>query len=166
MLSLKDQLLFNKAVFMYKILNNNLPSYLSNLFRPSLSRYSLHKQRLIIPKPRIDIYKTCIAYAGVSVWNSLPTNIRMQNTLPSFKIHFRRLLLTIQNDLIQSIVDIVPFELPLSYSLINYCDSDHDYNQDYVLLFYIILLLLLLLLCSLLCYYCYIISTIPILLYL
>ena len=98
LLSLKDQLLFNKAVFMYKILNNNLPSYLSNLFRPSFSRYSLHKQRLAIPKPRIDIYKTCIAYAGVSVWNSLPTNIRMQSKLSSFKIHLRRHFLSIQNN--------------------------------------------------------------------
>jgi hypothetical protein len=84
-LPFKEHLRYNKAVTMHKILNNQAPEYLVSLFNFSQSPYSYHKLNLSFPKPRLDIYKTSLAYSGVSVWNSLPIEIRSQASLKAFK---------------------------------------------------------------------------------
>lgn len=84
-LPLNKHLSYNKAVYMYKILHNQTPNYLRKLFKSSTSKYTHHRHKLAFPKPRRDIYKTSISYSGVSVWNSLPDNLRTLNALPSFK---------------------------------------------------------------------------------
>jgi hypothetical protein len=85
MLPLKHHLFYNKAVYLYKILHNKAPGYLRNLFKSPTSNYARHRYNLAFPKPRVDMYKTSISYAGVSVWNALPVDIRTLATLPSFK---------------------------------------------------------------------------------
>jgi hypothetical protein len=74
-----------KAIYMYKIINNNAPNYLLQLFKSSSSQYSLHRRNLAFPKPRIDIYKTSFGYDGVAVWNSLPVSLRTVASISAFK---------------------------------------------------------------------------------
>ena len=86
MLSLRNHLIYNKLVLMHKILNTSqAPSYLVNLFAEAPSRYSSFKRNLIIPKPRLDIYKTSLSFSGAHTWNSLPLNIKSVHNLTTFK---------------------------------------------------------------------------------
>ena len=54
MLPLKKQLFFNKAVTMYKVWHDSVPSYLSSLFRKASVRY--HSTNFILPFTRLDLF--------------------------------------------------------------------------------------------------------------
>ena len=90
LLPLHMHLLFNKAVFMFKVLNDYAPSYLTDLFHSAPSPYSYFKYNLIYPRPRLDIYKTSISFSGAQLWNTLPTTLKIQTSLSSFKTALHR----------------------------------------------------------------------------
>ena len=55
-MSLQKQLEYNKGLFMYRVLNNEAPGYISNLYTHTPSRYSSSRSyQLSLPRPRIDI---------------------------------------------------------------------------------------------------------------
>jgi hypothetical protein len=85
MLPLDKHFFYVKAIYMYKVLNHNAPTYLNQLFSFSSSHYSAHKLNLKFPKPRLDIFKTSLCYDGVAVWNSLPIALKTLNTITAFK---------------------------------------------------------------------------------
>ena len=76
---------FNKGVFMFKMCRQSSPSYISNMFTEKTSERSRAGTLLKVPYPRIDIYKTSLAFSGSSLWNSLPIKIKSAVGLPSFK---------------------------------------------------------------------------------
>ena len=84
-LNLPQQLTYNKRLFMHTVLNNNFPNYLAQLFISHLSHYTNYRNNLYVPRPRLDLFKTSISFAGVSPWNSLPQNIKSCISLPSFE---------------------------------------------------------------------------------
>jgi hypothetical protein len=92
MLPLKTHLFFNKVLFMHKVVNGQTPLYLKTLFRETPSPYSLFRRNLSCPKPRVDIYKTSISYAGSLAWNSLPQNLKSIFKPSSFKIQLLKYL--------------------------------------------------------------------------
>ena len=61
-MSLQKQLEYNKGLFMYRLLSNEAPEYISNLYTHTPSRYS--SSRNYLPRPRIDIFKTSISFSG------------------------------------------------------------------------------------------------------
>ena len=75
-LNLPQQLAYNKGTFMHKIINNNSPNYLAQLFISHQSHYTNSKNKLYVLRPRLDLFKTGISFAGASLWNSLPQNIK------------------------------------------------------------------------------------------
>ena len=90
MLPLRKHLLFNKGVFMHKIINLSAPQYLTNLFRPSASRYNTRSNHLSVPRPRIDIFKSSIAYSGAHAWNTFPEKVTEASTVSTFRAHLFR----------------------------------------------------------------------------
>ena len=74
-LNLPQQLTYNKGVFMHIVLNNNSPNYLVQLFISHQSHYT-NSRNNYVPRPRLDLFKTSISFAGASLWNSLPQNIK------------------------------------------------------------------------------------------
>ena len=46
---------------------------------------------VILPKPRIDLFKTSFSFTGVSLWNSIPAHITSCSTLISFKTQLRKM---------------------------------------------------------------------------
>ena len=84
-LNLPPQLTYNKGVFMRKVFNNNSPNYLAQLFISHQSHYTNSRNNLYVPRPRLDLFKTSISFTGVSLWNSLPQNIKSCISLPCFK---------------------------------------------------------------------------------
>ena len=83
-LNLHKQLDYNKGVFMYRALTNSaLVRKLSSLYKAPHS--SSRNNYLQLPKPRIDLFKTSMAFSGALFWNSLPVHLRSCHSLSSFK---------------------------------------------------------------------------------
>ena len=83
-MSLQKQLECNRGLFLYRVLSNETPDYISNLYTHTPSRYHLS-----LPRPRIDISKTSISFSGVYLWNKLPLTVRSYQSLSSFKRKLR-----------------------------------------------------------------------------
>ena len=81
---------YNKGLFMYKVLSNEAPEYIYNLYTLTPSRYSNSRNyKLSLPRPRIDIFRTGISFSGVYLWNNLPLTVRSCQSLSSFKRELR-----------------------------------------------------------------------------
>ena len=70
---------------MHKVLNNNSPNYLAQLFISHQSHYTNSRNNSYVPRPRLDLFKTRISFAGASLWNSLSQNIKSCISVPCFK---------------------------------------------------------------------------------
>ena len=93
-LPLRKHFIFNKGVFMYKLLTQPAPEYIRTLFTASNSRNSRLAQALSVPYPRLDIFKSSLSYSGSCLWNSLPVCIRQARSLSSFKASLFKYLST------------------------------------------------------------------------
>ena len=94
-LPLQLQFQYNACIFMYKVHTEEVPAYLQTFFNRASNRYGSTKY--IVPLPRIDLYKTNLAFWGPSVWNSLPESCRTACSLKDFKRSTRQYLNTISN---------------------------------------------------------------------
>ena len=76
-----------KAVMMYKTLNNLTPDYLKEMFTQKHTSHSLRdsEKKLAIPQPRTDYRKRSFSYSGSVLWNELPTHLRLSSSLSQFK---------------------------------------------------------------------------------
>ena len=86
-LPMKYQLMYNKAVFVYKLRHGLGPEYLNPLLAPAERDNSLN---YLLPRTRIDLFKTSFAFAGSAVWNSLPTDVKLCSTLSVFKLRLKQ----------------------------------------------------------------------------
>ena len=84
-LNLPQQLAYNKGIFMHKVLTNISPDYLVQVFISRQSHYTNSSNNFYVPRPRLDLFKTSISFAGASLWNSLPQNTKSCISLPCFK---------------------------------------------------------------------------------
>ena len=87
LLQLKQQFDLNTAVLVFKTRINKAPSYLNEFLQYPPARYESNKY--IIPRPRIDMYKSSFAFCGSLVWNSLPPNIKTIKSISTFKRNLR-----------------------------------------------------------------------------
>ena len=76
-----------KAILMFKIINELTPLYLRELFEYRSTGYNLRKSEntLFVPKPRTNYGKRSFSYNGAVLWNELPQNIRAICSLSRFK---------------------------------------------------------------------------------
>ena len=81
LLPLKHKFFVNKAVLMFKILSGAAPSTLTAKFMINEAR---HTHKIMIPPPRIDLYKSSLVYSGGVLWNNLPKYIKDISSLPVF----------------------------------------------------------------------------------
>ena len=87
-LPLKEKLMFNKAVLVFKTYKNLAPQYLKQLFICSNIRAS--SRYITLPKPRIDLFKTSFSFSGASLWNTIPNQIQSCSSLTSFKTQLNK----------------------------------------------------------------------------
>ena len=84
-----ERIEFQTAILVYKSLFENVPSYLQNMFEFSgiNHNYNLrnNETNLVVPKPKTEILRKSFKYAGASVWNSLPYEIKISTSLNVFK---------------------------------------------------------------------------------
>jgi hypothetical protein len=76
-----------KAILMFKTLNNRAPEYLRNLFSDRNTHYNIRNAggKLNVPRPRTDYMKRSFSYCGAHLWNNLPESIRTIKSLGNFK---------------------------------------------------------------------------------
>ena len=75
LLPLKEKLMFNKAVLVFKTYTNVIICFNTR----ATSRF------IILPKPRTDLLTTSFSFSGASLWNTIPNQIKSCNSLTSFK---------------------------------------------------------------------------------
>ena len=84
------------ACFMYRCVNNLMPSKFSSRFLPN-SAYHAHNTRnsnkLHLTYHRLHLSLSTVCTAGVKLWNSLSTDLICNCSLQSFTNNFRTLLL-------------------------------------------------------------------------
>ena len=83
-LPLHTRLKYNKGMYMQKIMAGNAPPSLTRLFPINSSR---EQNKINIPRPRIDLFKSSLTFSGASLWNSLPLSIKSRSNY-SFKKHY------------------------------------------------------------------------------
>ena len=80
---------FKVILITYKILNNSAPVYLSDLLSPYAPKRELRSQNqnlLSVPKTRLHQYgDRSFRKQAASLWNSLPTDLRLQMPINIFK---------------------------------------------------------------------------------
>ena len=79
LLPLREKFMLNKAMLIFKAFRNLAPQYLKDLFICHNSRAP--SRSMILPKPRIDLFKNSFSFAGASLWNSIPTHTTSCSTL-------------------------------------------------------------------------------------
>ena len=87
-LDVKDKLLFNNFVMMYKCMNNLTPNYLSERFQQRSKihqRDTRQKKDLTLPKCRLVTGQRAYAFRGVKMYNTLPKEIWNTESLSVFK---------------------------------------------------------------------------------
>ena len=89
-LPIQRQLDFNKMPLMFKATWSTVPSYITSLFSECNNRTI----RYILHKPRIDLYKTSLAFSGPSVWYTLPVAIKTAGTVGRFKSELHKHIIT------------------------------------------------------------------------
>ena len=73
-LPLQLKLEFNKGIIMHKIVSGYAPSNLKLNFHSNQKR---HSHKVIIPCPRLDLFKCSLMYSGGNLWNNLPLSIKI-----------------------------------------------------------------------------------------
>ena len=84
LLPLDKQLLLNKCILMQKVVHGKAPQYLKDFMIPS-ERLHVHGNKQLLPRTRIDIFKTSFSFSGSFVWNSLPCHLRYPMKLKTLK---------------------------------------------------------------------------------
>ena len=96
LLPLSNHLKFNKGVFMFKVWRETHPTYINDTFQKQHSPYSNSRLNFFIPFPRIDLFKTSLAFSGPKVWNPLPNDIKNAPSRSTFKKRLKKYLLNPQ----------------------------------------------------------------------
>lgn len=75
---------------MYKILNDHTAPNLKGLFRRkniTQNNYNLRNSNidLALPKPKSEFLKKSFGYSGAILWNNLPQELKLMESISSFK---------------------------------------------------------------------------------
>ena len=77
----------------YKALNDQAPSYITDLLKPYAPTRNLRsssKNLLNVPPVKLVSYgQRCFSYVAPSLWNPLPDNIRQSSSLQNFKTQIK-----------------------------------------------------------------------------
>ena len=90
LLPLREKLMLNKAVLVFKACRNPASQYYLKDLSICHNSHAVSRS-MILPKPRMNLFKTSFPFAGASLWNSIPAYITSCNSL-NFKTQFHKWL--------------------------------------------------------------------------
>ena len=93
-LSVRSRMKYNKAVVIYKALNNMTPDYITKLLIPMSQTHSLNlgsgqNGTLYTPLARTLLYSDAFSCSAPKLWNSFPQEVRNSTSLSAFKRNVR-----------------------------------------------------------------------------
>ena len=88
-LPLHSYIKYTTLILMHKIAQGTCPSYLQTMIQFQTQRQS---GRAIIPKPKIDIFKSAFSYNGSKEWNTIPSEYRDISSISDFKEKIKRFI--------------------------------------------------------------------------
>ena len=76
-----------KALTVFKAIHKLTPGYLHDLFFPRSTEYFLrdHENKLYLARPPTEFLKRSFSYRSALLWNDLPKEMRILNTLSSLR---------------------------------------------------------------------------------
>jgi hypothetical protein len=88
-----DRVIYQKAIFMYKIMNNTCPDYFTSYFTYTSDVHtkglrSSSSAKLYIPKPNSELFRNAFFYSGACIWNTIPEYVKCATTLSNFKARY------------------------------------------------------------------------------
>lgn len=89
-LPFKWKLIHNKALFMFKIMSGFAPPYLKQRFLTSTIR---NNNKIMVPLPRIDLFKSSLTYSGGCLWNNILTSFNVHTSITVFKKRYHEYLM-------------------------------------------------------------------------
>ena len=92
---MRNLISLDTAIFVYKETNNLHPEQADSPFQRldylhSYSMISVSNNNLFIPRGKTNNFQKTMAFAGSKIWNEIPKEIRMAQTLYSFKEHLKK----------------------------------------------------------------------------
>ena len=85
-IKLEDRRIMHKCILVYKCVNNFTPEYLQNYFMKKAHKYNTgRKDDVMLPKPKLELFKKSFYYSGPFYFNSRPDDIKNVLSLSSFK---------------------------------------------------------------------------------
>ena len=94
MLTVYDRLYLRKAKFMKKVPLGECPPYISELFQECVPKENIlilrssSKHSFITTRPYKEILKQIITYSGPTIWNSLPSGLKLLDKTDTFHSSF------------------------------------------------------------------------------
>ncbi|MCG7882866.1 MAG: hypothetical protein JAY96_14895 [Candidatus Thiodiazotropha endolucinida] len=90
---LSDRRNYQKLAFMYKVRNDLVPSYITDLIPPlvrEVTNYPLRNSNdITVPYCRTEISKRSCIPSSISLWNSLDNEVRIAGSISTFKQHLK-----------------------------------------------------------------------------
>ena len=85
-----ERVIYQKAILMYKTINNLAPTYLQSklIFTTDVHSIQLRSsevQQIYMPKPLKELFRKSFIYSGSQIWNSLPSYIQKAISVKQFK---------------------------------------------------------------------------------
>jgi len=88
----RQRVTYKVALMTHKVRASATPAYLSDLIQthvPTRTLRSSDAPLLAVPRTRTELARRAFSVAAPSVWNSLPADIRLCESVPLFKRHFK-----------------------------------------------------------------------------
>ena len=92
-LSLNQQMKFNKFILMHRIITDKSPKYLTSILKIQSCPQTKSRSPLFsLPRPRINLYKTSLSFSGKFIWNTLPHDIKNVDSANAFRIKLKQFI--------------------------------------------------------------------------
>jgi len=91
-LPVRQRVTYKVALLTHKVRATAIPAYLSDLIQTHVPIRTLRSSEaplLAAPRTRTELARRAFSVVAPSVWNSLPADIRLCESIPSFKRHLK-----------------------------------------------------------------------------
>lgn len=92
-LTIKDRIGYNQLKYIHSSILSGNPFFLLRE-SSSMSTRSISALRIQLSKPNTIMYRKSILYNGIRLWNELPLELKLSQSLPSFKFKLKKFLLS------------------------------------------------------------------------
>ena len=76
---------------MYKYFHNDVPEYINDMFIPNIRKYDTRNPNMLKrPSYKTANGRKALSYIGPKLWDDIPYQLKLKNTISSFKHDFKK----------------------------------------------------------------------------